>query len=265
MDREGVVKRPPLPSLIAVGLAGLGAVLAGIWVFAFGPGPGLGILISIVLALGGVGLANWGRAAGSSDLQERHQKGPGLERRRLLMGFGAVVGVAAAGAVAVPAALRTRAATERLGATAWTPGARLVTTEGVLIAAESIRPGSLLTAFPEGRTRDAVSSQTLVVGMEPGRAGENRIATAEADIVAYSKLCTHMACPVGLYQEQQGTVVCPCHQAVFDLRQAGRVVRGPAGRALPMLPLDVDDAGNLIALGDFTDAVGTGFWGRSQA
>jgi ubiquinol-cytochrome c reductase iron-sulfur subunit len=72
-----------------------------------------------------------------------------------------------------------------------------------------------------------------------------------------------MACPVGLFQEQQGTAVCPCHQAVFDLRNAGRVVSGPAGRALPSLPLDVDRAGKLVALDGFTDAVGTGFWARN--
>jgi ubiquinol-cytochrome c reductase iron-sulfur subunit len=268
MDREGFVKRRATPPLIAAGLATVAVVLVTVWAWVVGPGPGLGVLISVVLVLGGLVLASVGRVAGSGQ-EDRHQKGPGLERRRLLMGAGAVLGMSVGGALAIPAALRTRGATDRLASTAWTPGARLVTGEGRVIAVDSIRPGSLLTAFPEGLT-EAVSSQTLVVGMEPvggmepGQVGDNRVATAEADIVAYSKLCTHMACPVGLYQERQGTVVCPCHQAVFDLRHGGRVLRGPAGRSLPMLPLGVDGAGHLIAMGDFTDAVGTGFWGRNR-
>jgi arsenite oxidase small subunit len=263
MDREGAVKRPPKPALVTAGLAAVAAVFAAIRAWVVGPGPGLGVLVSVVLVLGGLAVAGWGRAADGADRQDRHQKGPGLQRRKLLMGAGAVLGLSVAGALAVPAAKRTREATARLRTTAWTPGARLVTGDGQVLDVDSIRPGSLLTAFPEGLT-EAVSSQTLVVGMEPGRVVDNRVATAQADIVAFSKLCTHMACPVGLYQEQQGTVVCPCHQAVFDLRDAGRVVRGPAGRALPSLPLDVDGAGNLIARGDFTDAVGTGFWGRDR-
>jgi ubiquinol-cytochrome c reductase iron-sulfur subunit len=264
MDWKGVVNRPPTTALITAGLAAAVAVLAASRAWVVGPGPELGLLTSAVLVLGGLAAVDWGRAAGAADRQERHQKGPGLERRRFLMGAGAVLGMAVAGALAVPAALRTRGATARLSTTAWTPGARLVTGDGQVIAVDSIRPGSVLTAFPEGLT-EAVDSQTLVVGMEPGRITDNRVATAQADIIAFSKLCTHMACPVGLFQEQQGTVVCPCHQAVFDLTDAGRVVKGPAGRALPSLPLDVDGAGNLVARGEFTDAVGTGFWGRTRS
>jgi ubiquinol-cytochrome c reductase iron-sulfur subunit len=40
------------------------------------------------------------------------------------------------------------------------------------------------------------------------------------------------------------------------------VLRGPAHRPLPRLPLGVEADGLLVARGDFTDAVGTGFWGR---
>ena len=37
-------------------------------------------------------------------------------------------------------------------------------------------------------------------------------------------------------------------------------VAGPAGRALPQLPLAIDARGDLTAQSDFTVPVGPGFW-----
>jgi len=42
------------------------------------------------------------------------------------------------------------------------------------------------------------------------------------------------------------------------------VIFGPAGRALPQLPLRVDDEGHLVAGGDFSDGVGPSWWGARQ-
>ena len=36
-------------------------------------------------------------------------------------------------------------------------------------------------------------------------------------IVAYSKICTHVGCPVGLYEQQTHHLLCPCHQSTFDV------------------------------------------------
>ena len=62
-------------------------------------------------------------------------------------------------------------------------------------------------------------------------------------VVAYSKLCTHVGCPVGLYQAEEGLLLCPCHQSTFDVYDGARPVFGPAARSLPQLPLAVDDDG----------------------
>jgi ubiquinol-cytochrome c reductase iron-sulfur subunit len=80
--------------------------------------------------------------------------------------------------------------------------------------------------------------------------------------LVYSKLCTHMACPVSLYQSRRGVVLCPCHQATFDVLHGGTATSGPARRPLPQLPISIADDGTIVAMGDFSDAVGTGFWGR---
>ena len=81
-------------------------------------------------------------------------------------------------------------------------------------------------------------------------------------IVAYSKICTHVGCPISLNERTTHNLLCPCHQSTFDLADSGKVVFGPAGRHLPQLPLGVDDEGYLIALSDFLEPVGPSFWER---
>ena len=66
-------------------------------------------------------------------------------------------------------------------------------------------------------------------------------------IVAYSKICTHVGCPVGLYEQQTHHLLCPCHQSTFDVTQDCKVIFGPAKRPLPQLKITVDDEGYLVA------------------
>jgi ubiquinol-cytochrome c reductase iron-sulfur subunit len=80
--------------------------------------------------------------------------------------------------------------------------------------------------------------------------------------VAYSKICTHMGCPVALYEQQTHHLLCPCHQSTFDLTQACKVIFGPAKRPLPQLPITVDSEGYLVAKAPFGEAVGPSFWER---
>lgn len=81
-------------------------------------------------------------------------------------------------------------------------------------------------------------------------------------IVAFSKICTHVGCPISLNEQQTHHLLCPCHQSTFDLADGGRVVFGPAARALPQLPLAVDSEGYLVAQSDFHEPVGPSFWER---
>lgn len=74
-------------------------------------------------------------------------------------------------------------------------------------------------------------------------------------ILCYSKICTHVGCPISLWEQQTHHVLCPCHQSTFDLADNGKVIFGPAGRPLPQLPLGVDDEGYIIAMSDFPDIV----------
>lgn len=81
-------------------------------------------------------------------------------------------------------------------------------------------------------------------------------------IVAYSKICTHVGCPISLNERTTHHLLCPCHQSTFDMADSGRVVFGPAARPLPQLPIRVDDEGYLVARSDFTEPVGPSYWER---
>ena len=83
-------------------------------------------------------------------------------------------------------------------------------------------------------------------------------------IVAYSKVCTHVGCPVALYEQQTHHVLCPCHQSTFDITDQAKVIFGPAKRPLPQLPIAVDEEGYLYAQSDFQEPVGPSYWEQQK-
>jgi ubiquinol-cytochrome c reductase iron-sulfur subunit len=86
----------------------------------------------------------------------------------------------------------------------------------------------------------------------------------EGTHVAYSKICTHAGCPVGLYRAESQSLICPCHQSQFDVSDGAKPFFGPAARPLPQLPVGVDDEGILVAQGDFSAPVGPAFWDMNR-
>jgi ubiquinol-cytochrome c reductase iron-sulfur subunit len=118
----------------------------------------------------------------------------------------------------------------------------------------------VLTVFPEGHVGSA-DGQTLLIHVGEGRlqlTGE-RAGWAPEGFVAYSKVCTHAGCPVGLYRASQASLICPCHQSTFDVLRGAVPTFGPAARPLPQLPIQLVD-GEFRALGDFPEPVGPSFW-----
>ncbi|WP_101524111.1 ubiquinol-cytochrome c reductase iron-sulfur subunit [Nocardioides houyundeii] len=95
----------------------------------------------------------------------------------------------------------------------------------------------------------------------PGRGREN---WSVEGIVAYSKICTHVGCPISLNERTTHHLLCPCHQSTFDMADSARVIFGPAARPLPQLPLAVDSEGYLVAQRDFTEPVGASYWERDS-
>ncbi|MEU5654079.1 Rieske 2Fe-2S domain-containing protein [Streptomyces sp. NPDC047737] len=160
---------------------------------------------------------------------------------------------------------------KKLRSTLWAKGKLLVNMNTM----EPLRPedvvvGSLTFAMPEGLEEDAHDFQSqiakaalMIVRIEPDNIKDKREREwAHEGIVAFSKICTHVGCPISLYEQQTHHVLCPCHQSTFDLSDGARVIFGPAGHALPQLRIGVNSEGNLEALGDFEEPVGPAFWER---
>lgn len=82
------------------------------------------------------------------------------------------------------------------------------------------------------------------------------------DYFAYSKICTHLGCPTSLFEQQTNRILCPCHQSQFDGLEYAKPIFGPAARALPQLPITINEEGYFVARGDFVEPVGPAFWER---
>jgi ubiquinol-cytochrome c reductase iron-sulfur subunit len=175
--------------------------------------------------------------------------------------------VGALGALGLAALLPIRSLGPKPGRslfrTAWRPGSRVVTEDGTPVRATDLDLGGVLTVFPENAP-GASDSQTLLIRVEPAdfHALPGRADWSPQGYVAYSKICTHAGCPVGLYEQASGRLFCPCHQSVFDALDGAEPIGGPATRPLPQLPLDMDVQGFLRARSDFTEPVGPAFWNR---
>ena len=239
-------------ALLSVALTGIGVALI-LWA------RGLSTEGAVVAERGPLG-GEEGDGEAVEDRVEEVTEEPG--RRSVLKLFWA-----AGGALALSAAFPIRSlgpAPERsLLTTGWRAGARLVDVDGRPVRADTLEVGGTTTAFPEGAEK-AGDSQVVVIRLEEG-AGKPRPGRedwAPRGYIAYSKICTHVGCPVGLYQADAHELLCPCHQSTFDVLDGARPRFGPATRSLPQLPLEIDREGYLVARGDFDEPVGPGFWNR---
>ncbi|GAB6858324.1 cytochrome bc1 complex Rieske iron-sulfur subunit [Microbacterium xylanilyticum] len=158
--------------------------------------------------------------------------------------------------------------------TMWKKGMRLAhDPDGTPIRAADITIGSAVHVIPEelsklgheeGYLEQKAKAIVLLMRLLPEQLieSEERKSWSYDGIVAYSKVCTHVGCPVALYEQQTHHLLCPCHQSQFDVTEHAKVIFGPAARPLPQLPITVDDEGYLIAQSDFHEPVGPSFWER---
>lgn len=139
--------------------------------------------------------------------------------------------------------------------------------------------GSLQTVFPfresERNNPDAllaalqrIDNPVMLIRLRPEdaarvikRAGQENF--NYGDYYAYTKICSHLGCPVSLYEQQTNRLLCPCHQSQFNTLEYCKPIFGPAARALAQLPITVDpETGYFIAVHDFIEPIGPGYWER---
>ncbi|GAA4433078.1 Rieske 2Fe-2S domain-containing protein [Georgenia halophila] len=140
------------------------------------------------------------------------------------------------------------------------------------IMASDVTIGSVFHVIPHGLTEhehyfeEKAKAVVILVRLDPDELQEpqEKADWSYEGIVAYSKICTHVGCPVALYEQQTHHLLCPCHQSTFDIADQARVVFGPADRPLPQLPITVDQEGYLVARSDFHEPIGPSYWEREK-
>lgn len=264
----------------------------------------LGLTGGLAVLLVGVGAVQWGRLIMDDEemAEDRHPArsseadrkaavaawSEGVDqsgiRRRKLLGTSLL---GAVGILLVPAVVTladmgpwptksTRR--ETVEKTLWAEGIHLVTDVTYQrIKASDMEIGQLINGQPENIEdlahddptefqRAKAKASIIVVRMDPNRIQipASRTDWQVAGILCYSKICTHVGCPISLWEQQTHHLLCPCHQSTFDLGNAGVVVFGPAARALPQLPIKMDADGYLVAQSDFTVPVGPSYFERDS-
>jgi ubiquinol-cytochrome c reductase iron-sulfur subunit len=194
--------------------------------------------------------------------------GEGISRRTLLTAAGCVAGAGVVTALATPVA-SLGPTLNGIHTTQWRRGVRLVDDQGNPYTAADIEIGSFYTALPEHGEPDHFDAGLLVVKLPPRYLhlpGPRRL-WAPQGVVAYSKICTHAGCAISLYRyptyqptSNGPAFTCPCHYSTFVPGEGGRVIFGPAGRALPQLPLMIDAQGYLAAADGFHEDIGPSWW-----
>jgi len=237
-----------------------------------------GVLLGLALGGMGVGVIGWAtRLMDVPTVTEEHDTlesddsaveqtedmvgQDAVTRRKMLLRLAAGASATLGAALAIPALSLGPRPGQSLEQTKWTSGARLVDRFGDPQRPEDIPLNGIKTVFPFGYEGEA-DSQTVVIKIDPELLDlpEGREDWAPEGCVAFSKICTHAGCPVGLYRAAAKQLLCPCHQSTFDVTTGCTPVFGPAARPLPQLPMDVDESGFLVATGDFQEPVGPSFW-----
>jgi ubiquinol-cytochrome c reductase iron-sulfur subunit len=256
----------------------------------------IGLAIALALLALGLGAVYWSKSLVSDReiSEERHStrgseatrakaveaftladKESGFSRRKLIRNslIGALAAFPLPGLVLVRDLAPAADPNGLLRHTMWKQGTRLTKDPtGLPIKASDVTIGSVFHVIPEGlldkedMLEEKAKAAVLLMRLDPSELHEpkGRENWQYNGIVAYSKICTHVGCPVALYEQQTHHLLCPCHQSTFDVTQDCAVIFGPASRPLPQLPITVDADGYLVAQSDFHEPVGPSFWERER-
>ncbi len=260
----------------------------------------LGLTMTVSLCGIGFGAVHWAKTLMPDEevIEERHEQASSPEVREgaaahlragwkeSQLGRRPLILQSAAGALglfSIPLVLQVAGSLgpnpgQTLYDTNWKAGLRLmIDPSGTPLRASDVTIGSVVHIMPEGFIGEEAEEeltphelleakaedQVILVRLDPEVVqSQKSLDWGYEGILAYSKVCTHVGCPVALYEQQTHHLLCPCHQSTFDMTQDCKVIFGPAKRALPQLKITVDAEGYLVAADGFAEPVGPSFWER---
>ncbi|MCW2496769.1 Rieske 2Fe-2S domain-containing protein [Jatrophihabitans sp.] len=250
--------------------------------------PLLGISLFLALAGIGAGAVVWAKTLMEDEevIQERHPFGSKqadrdatvvtlkegaakaqLGRRPLLRGT-LLLSVGALAVLPLPLALglgKFQHKERALNHTGWKAGVRLIRKNGSPVNRNDLEIGSVESVFPDiPRGTKMADTPALLIRMLPEELHPvpGREDWSVDGFIVYSAICSHLGCPVKLYEQQTHHLLCPCHQSTFAADRGAKVLFGPAARPLSQLAIRVDEDGYFYAQGDFSAPVGPSYWER---
>lgn len=118
-----------------------------------------------------------------------------------------------------------------------------------------------IEAFPydglnEISRRENRLNRLLVIRLDPDEMDEETLERSVDGVLAFSAVCTHRGCTIKSWKPEERHLRCHCHLSEFNALSGGSAMTGPAKRALPMVPLGLDDEGYIIATNGFTSKPG---------
>ncbi|MCB1897036.1 MAG: Rieske (2Fe-2S) protein [Zoogloeaceae bacterium] len=132
--------------------------------------------------------------------------------------------------------------------------------EVVPLKASDLTVGRPMLAFPydaaakHART-DSRLNKVVLLRLPEEELDADSKALAAGGVLAFSAICTHQGCDLKTWMKGERVLACFCHSSKFDPLKAGKVVGGPAPRALPVLPLRLE-GDEIVVAGEFTAAPG---------
>jgi menaquinol-cytochrome c reductase iron-sulfur subunit len=98
-----------------------------------------------------------------------------------------------------------------------------------------------MASFPEGKPVSPLFEMQQQTGYLHGRTTRDVwiIKHSDTSVTVFSSICPHLGCHFNWYPEAN-KFICPCHGSVFSIE--GKVVGGPAPRALDTLPYKIENS-----------------------
>ena len=108
-----------------------------------------------------------------------------------------------------------------------------------------------------GQVRDGSRLNGVnLVQVDPASVDEKTKDFVVGGVIGYSSVCTHQGCDLTQWVPDTTTFKCYCHYSEFDATKFGAPNHGPAKRRLAVLPMSLNEKGELIVAAKFNGKVG---------
>jgi rieske iron-sulfur protein len=131
--------------------------------------------------------------------------------------------------------------------------------QGKPILIDDLQVGDSALTYPKGKEANYANIIRVIREKADLFKPPTRLDWTDRGVVAYSAVCTHLACTVSWGKKAQletSIMLCHCHNGLYDPLRGAKVIGGPPPRPLPQIGIKVNSDGGLRITGRFAGPVG---------